>query len=109
MTDREKVIKGLECCTRYEVGKQLNNCLDCPYVEPIGFNQFRCKSQEMKEDALALLKEQEMKLGKWITKIRHEHYPSGKQYEEDFCSVCGKRGSLEYQFCPNCGAKMEGR
>ena len=54
----EKVIKGLECCTRYEVGKQLNNCLDCPYVEPIGFNQFRCKSQEMKEDALALLKEQ---------------------------------------------------
>lgn len=57
--DREKVIKGLECCTRYEVGKQLNNCLDCPYVEPIGFNQFRCKSQEMKEDALALLKEQE--------------------------------------------------
>lgn len=59
MPDREKVIKGLECCTRYEIGKQLNNCLDCPYVEPIGFNQFRCKSQEMKEDALAMLKEQE--------------------------------------------------
>lgn len=61
MPDREKVIKGLECCTRYEVGKQLNNCWDCPYVEPIGFNQFRCKSQEMKEDALALLKQEKQK------------------------------------------------
>lgn len=57
-----------------------------------------------------LLKEQEPiepKTGKWITRLRHEHYPSGKPYEEDFCSECGKRGSLEYPFCPWCGIKME--
>ena len=61
-------------------------------------------------DAIVLLKEQEPvepKTGKWITRLRHEHYPSGKPYEEDFCSECGKRGSLEYPFCPWCGIKME--
>ena len=45
--------------------------------------------------------------GKWITKIRHEHYPSGTEYEADYCSACGMRGSLEYNFCPHCGARME--
>ena len=55
MPDKKKVIKGLKCCTKYEVGKQLNACMECPYVEPVGFNQFRCKSQEMKEDALKLI------------------------------------------------------
>lgn len=47
--------------------------------------------------------------GRWITKQRHEHYPSGKPYGADYCSVCGKRGSIEYPYCPNCGAKMDGR
>ena len=63
----------------------------------------------MNNDALKLLEEQEPvepKTGKWITRLRHEHYPSGKPYEEDFCSECGKRGSLEYPFCPWCGKKM---
>lgn len=45
--------------------------------------------------------------GYWITRIRHEHYPSGKEYEEDYRSVCGKRGSREYDYCPHCGALMD--
>lgn len=45
--------------------------------------------------------------GHWVTKTRHEHYPSGKEYEEDFCSICGKRGSVEYEYCPHCGAKLD--
>lgn len=45
--------------------------------------------------------------GRWNTVIRHEHYPSGKEYEADYCSVCGQRGSLEFNYCPNCGAKMD--
>lgn len=48
----------------------------------------------------------EPKRGKWKTAIRHEHYPSGKEYEADYCSVCGRRGSLEYNYCPCCGARM---
>ena len=50
----------------------------------------------------------EDKHGEWIEKVRHEHYPSGKPYPCDYCSACGKRGSAEYNFCPNCGAKMDG-
>ena len=45
--------------------------------------------------------------GKWVTKIRHEHYPSGKEYEADYCSACGKRGQMDFAYCPNCGAKMD--
>lgn len=97
MPEMEKVIKGLECCTRFEVGKQLNNCLDCPYIEPIGFNQFRCKSQEMKEDALALLKEQEA-----VKPV--------KQVEQTEWTVCGNcRNHLisKWIICPNCGRKVK--
>lgn len=50
----------------------------------------------------------EPKRGKWETVIRHEHYPSGREYEADYCSVCGRRGSLEYNYCPCCGAIMKG-
>ena len=48
-----------------------------------------------------------VKHGHWITKTRHEHYPSGKEYEEDYCSACSMRGSIEYDYCPHCGAKMD--
>ena len=48
----------------------------------------------------------EPKRGKWETVIRYEHYPSGREYEADYCSVCGRRGSLEYNYCPCCGTKM---
>ena len=59
MIDREKVIKGLTHCTRpTEYGKGGNHCMDCPYTEAIGFNQFKCNGQQMMKDALALLKEQ---------------------------------------------------
>ena len=45
--------------------------------------------------------------GKWVTKTRNIYYPSAAPYEADYCSVCGGRGSLEFAYCPNCGAKME--
>ena len=64
-------------------------------------------AKEMAEELLKEREPVESKTGKWITRLRHEHYPSGKPYEEDFCSECGKRGSLEYPFCPWCGKKME--
>ena len=109
MADREKVIKGLECCTRYEVGRRLHNCLDCPYVEPIGFNQFRCKSQEMKEDALFLLKEQEA--------VEPKTEPSAKGYWYT-CGVCGwwlfeVRDTVHFDdrkrihFCASCGQAVK--
>lgn len=115
MEDREKVIKGLECCTRYETGKQLNSCLDCPYVEPIGFNQFRCKSQEMKEDALALLKEQEAELSyRDAKKITH----NATKLDDATCPSCGnvvgekqiwegRKIFIQWKYCIFCGQKLD--
>ena len=49
--------------------------------------------------------EPERKTGKWIT----------ESFEDDFtvayslkCSECGKYYGWKHNFCPNCGAKMEG-
>ena len=47
MPDREKVIKGLECCKR----KDGNECKVCPYTES------EYCTEDMVTDALALLKE----------------------------------------------------
>ena len=52
MTDREKVIKGLELCSR-EKGQTIGCLLDCPYDDEEG-----CRRKVMR-DALALLKVQE--------------------------------------------------
>ena len=51
MTDREKVINGLECCLALED----NYCDNCPY----SLNEWECDKWQLKEDALALLKAQE--------------------------------------------------
>lgn len=56
MTDREKVIKGLECChvQRNEVPPL---CEDCPYMNPM---EGTCDAlDELLGDALTLLKAQE--------------------------------------------------
>ena len=51
--DREKVIKGLECCVAYDY-----KCNDCPYQDDGGAED-GCYSDELKADAIALLKAQE--------------------------------------------------
>lgn len=104
MTDREKMICSIERCICRVPGAC--SCRDCGYNN----HEYNECVEKLFQDVLKLLKEQEPiepKTGKWITRLRHEHYPSGKPYEEDFCSECGKRGSLEYPFCPWCGKKME--
>lgn len=57
MIDREKVIKGLECCLAVKnAGTQ--TCFDCPYRELDGKENVSCEDWLM-DDALALLKEQQ--------------------------------------------------
>lgn len=51
MTDREKVIKGMECCDGY-----CDDETGCPYFGEL--ESFDCQEQ-LRADAIALLKEQE--------------------------------------------------
>lgn len=105
MADREKVIKGLECCTRGDV------CFsDCPYFKEVPMADGRCITA-VQADALALLKEQEaIKPTTFVDKDTGE-----TRYE---CSNCGYEVGYEelavsgiveikHSYCPNCGKKVK--
>jgi hypothetical protein len=70
--DREKVIKGLECCIQSDIGVFCSE--DCPYYD-VDDEDNSCETQ-MKQDALALLKEQEN---------------ASKRNPVIVCPHCGKR------------------
>ena len=105
MVDREKVIKGLECCTNGEV------CMsDCPYFKDFPMTDGRCITI-VQADALALLKEQEAE-AKWI-------YGEDKTGVDGwYCSECNFFEPWFYDFtddidfirfyghCPKCGRRM---
>ena len=57
MTDREKVIKGLECCASMNGSA----CRECPYSSEcvVGEASYQTGTAHLAADALALLKEQE--------------------------------------------------
>ena len=116
--DREKVIKGFTVCTEhgllngedchghYEYTDNLADIIKAnDYSKQCPYNG--CKTgcvKTLAKDALALLKEQGAKTGYWIDSAGN-----------DKCSICGTEYSDLYpdygntHFCPNCGAKMEGR
>ena len=64
MTEREKVIKGLECCkwSRQNVKPKKNKCDECPYKDQDIRNAiavWRSCTNVLAIDALSLLKEYE--------------------------------------------------
>ena len=58
MADREKVIKGLECCTMECTYDHPFRCKGCPYSQ----DDAPCEALPVKRDALALLKENEKEI-----------------------------------------------
>ena len=109
MPDREKVIIGLEEISDYFFDIYRND-----------IDSYKCaKAQEYSDvaiDAIALLKEQETKTGKWIP----IESPTGVEafgvkemtVMNVCCSVCGSEEDVSftgYKYCPRCGAKMKGR
>jgi len=91
--DREKVIKGLEVCT-----SKPRYCTDCPYKANCCLD-----SQEVMEDALALLKEKEATTFKphYIDKYS-KHFICGVE-----CGACHKEISSTYHYCPWCGRSVK--
>ena len=91
MTDREKVIKGLECCT-FILGKR--KCNECPYQSDNGCYQ-------LQDDFHAMLKEQEAVVRCKDCKHSEEWYGDKRRcflwhesgidvFEDGFCNY-GKR------------------
>ena len=98
MTDREKVIKGLECCNSLHNDSIVKCATDCPYWE---FDA-KCRGFVM-HDALALLKAQEpvepvldidtWKCGNCGHTLEHQELLGDnvlfhEQY--NYCPVCGR-------------------
>ena len=102
MADREKVIKGLECCT--------GNCgymTDCPYSYDCHGADPNGVSRQLLTDALALLKEQEAvkpiveqyDLPLTLTSVRKK-----KKY---YCGICKEEITGNNVYCHKCGRKVQ--
>lgn len=101
MSDREKVLRGLECCIRKMEGQRV--CDECPYDED--FNCLGCSV--VLRQAVALLREQEP---------QEPHY-----CEADDSWICGNCGEtvgygefnpggidpVRNKYCPECGRKVK--
>ena len=83
MTDRKKVIRGLECLSRLS---QDGTCAGCAYFRPFEYDPDTgwCDRTEATKDALALLREQEPEKLRLYTAEEMQHLP-------DRMTVCVER------------------
>lgn len=110
MIDRDKVIKGFECChvMVHDLGPDKTSCGICPYKnvqteEQINLGGIECIAV-LHDDALALLKEQKAKL---VLNIAD----SIAGMEVGDCPGCGRylvnRISDPSKFCKYCGQAVK--
>ena len=98
MIDREKVLKGLECC-QYS---SKSHCDECPYCYE-GLCETNDCTADLASDVLALLKEQEA--------VKPIKSPDKDDDYTFMCSNC--KGELfcgdvlRDNFCPTCGRKVK--
>jgi len=85
MVDRNKVIKGLECCkwSRQNVKPEKNKCDECPYRDQdimSAFVVWKSCTNVLARDAISLLKEQEQTIEDLKERLRlldyANHYPT---------------------------------
>lgn len=86
-----------------------NNCINCFYKYDVTCED--CRVNTALEKAIEALKNQ--KVGYWIN--RHNIY-ANKTFDTKVCSECqyeysydAETGISNANFCPYCGAKMEGK
>lgn len=109
MADIEKVKQGLRCCKSC----LKSHCEECPHNGE--GDTFDCTA-DLANDALSVIEELQAeierlqpKVAKWIT-VRY--IPQNIEFKR--CTCCdylcmgwdGETG-VEYDYCPNCGAKMD--
>lgn len=101
MPDREKVIRGLECCL------SPNDHENCPY-DGIGKTYSHCL-KKLVTDAFALLKEQEEGVTPIESTTEQKKFADriGFAVSEYWCGDCHFNLFNRPKFCPNCGKKVK--
>ena len=102
MANREKVLKGLECCLVFDEDYQ---CDECPYratEDERKVIDWCCHLEELRKDALELLKGHEPVKP---YKIPHSITHPGGAYVCGDCKI--KILEPDDDFCPNCGRKVK--
>ena len=94
MNKREKLIRGLKTCLRYE---NFGDCEQFPYIET-------CQAGIMK-DMLNLLEEREPIEATEKQKIFAEKF--GITVPQYWCGECHYMIVFLTRFCPNCGKKVK--
>ena len=102
MADREKVIKGLECCD-YNI--LTNTCFQCPYLDLNKEKGMAICTAELAHNALALIREQEPVSPSEmdVSPIRMEYYCGACGALVGVESACGDDEKFRHPFCPQCG------
>lgn len=110
MADREKVIKGLECCIPMTERNGVGNCCNCPYDRKITLEGGVTECcHDLMTAALALLKVQEP------VKPRIEETILSQKYNENLLKnyYCGNCGEFLHKviridkFCSQCGRAVK--
>ena len=104
MIDRDKVIKGMECCLDYDPDNI--TCPECPYDDSYKlYTTTRWCIGQLIEDALSLLREQEP---------QKPHYCEAD--DSWSCGNCGETvgygeynsfGPVRNKYCKECGRKVK--
>ena len=95
MIEREKVIRGLKCCIDPNV-----SCCECPY-----YNYGHCDPDDVRRDALALLREQQPVKAKILKNALTINY---KKYAfAGMCPVCNSLLLRHWVACPTCGKAVK--
>lgn len=98
MTDRENVMKGLECCVNDKPFYHAH-CDECPYNGRNPDNLGGCT--QLYRDALELLKEQEPVKPK--SRVRHGAYGQ----IQHFCGNCNALLYGKQKYCSKCGKEIK--
>jgi len=103
MTDREKIIKALEC--RLDInGSKYKYCLTCDYRHDIDHCQWACQTDGILEDALVLLKAQEQEPRDAIVVSNGIGMSGGWWFQ---CPSCKMEIEPRDRYCKSCGQAVK--
>ena len=80
-----------------------DKAIGCEAFGVVNIGKLLGQAADVIEELSKQVEKQNMKHGKWVETVFH----NGCTFDHDMvCSVCGHSGLPEYEYCPNCGAKM---